>query len=106
MPKITFVDHGGVERSVDVRVGWTVRDAAVHEGVPGIVSACGGVCACATCHVYVAAAWLGKLPPISESERDLLEYAHEPRPESRLACQIEITAELDGLIVHTPESQG
>lgn len=106
MPKIRFVDHEGVERSVDAPVGWTVRDAAMNKGVPGIVSECGGVCACATCHVYVEAAWLEKLPPISESEKDLLDYAYEPRPASRLSCQIKITPELDGLIVHTPETQG
>lgn len=106
MPKVKFVDHVGAERSVEAPVGWTVRDAAINNGVPGIVSACGGVCACATCHVYVEATWLERLSPISESEKDLLEYATEPRPESRLSCQIKITQDLDGLIVHTPEKQG
>jgi ferredoxin, 2Fe-2S len=105
MPKINFVDFAGVERSVEAPVGWTVRDAAVNRGVPGIVSECGGVCACATCHVYVETPWLEKLPPMSESEKDLLEYANEPRPQSRLSCQVKITAELDGLTVHTPEKQ-
>jgi len=106
MPRITFIDHIGTERVVDALVGWTVRDAAVHNDVPGIVSECGGVCACATCHVYVERDWFQKLTPMSESEKALLEFASEPRPNSRLSCQIDVTQDLDGLIIRTPEHQG
>jgi ferredoxin, 2Fe-2S len=106
MPKVIFIDHQGAQRVIDVPVGWTLRDAAVHNSVPGIVSECGGVCACATCHVYVQRDWFHKLEPASESEKGLLEFAIEPRAESRLSCQIKVTAALDGLTVHTPERQG
>lgn len=106
MPRITFVDYQGVVRTVEAPEGWTVRDAAINNSVPGIVSECGGVCACATCHVYVDAQWVTKLQPPEDTERGLLEFANGPRPESRLSCQIEITKELDGLVVSTPETQG
>jgi 2Fe-2S ferredoxin len=106
MPKITFIDYVGNRRDVEARVGWTVRDAAIHNSVPGIISECGGVCACATCHVYVQGGWLEKLPPMSESEAGLLEFANDPRPESRLSCQIKVTSGLEGLTVRTPQVQG
>lgn len=80
-------------------------EAAVSNGVPGIDADCGGSCACATCHVIVDEAWFSRLPERSETERDMLEFAVDPKPTSRLACQISVTADLDGLIVHTPESQ-
>lgn len=80
-------------------------EAATFNGVPGVVAECGGVCSCATCHVYIDPDWYAQLPSPDESELALLEFAIDPRENSRLSCQVEITEELDGMVVHTPESQ-
>ena len=77
----------------------------VINGVPGIDGDCGGICACATCHVYVDPAWLDKLPPKQEMEETMLDFAQDVRPNSRLSCQITVTPALDGLVVRTPKSQ-
>ena len=65
MAKITFVDHSGESRTVDVENGATVMEAAIRNAIPGIEAECGGACACATCHVYVDEAWREKVGPPS-----------------------------------------
>ena len=106
MPKITYIDYKGASRSVDAEVGSTVMEAAIKNQVPGIEAECGGACACATCHVYVDAAWADKLPRRESMEEDMLDFAFEVAPNSRLSCQLRIKPELDGLVVTTPEKQG
>jgi 2Fe-2S ferredoxin len=81
-------------------------ETAIRNSVPGIVAECGGACSCATCHVHVDEAWTAKVGPPSPMEEDMLDFAFDVRPTSRLSCQIKVTDELDGLIVHTPEKQG
>jgi ferredoxin, 2Fe-2S len=105
MPKITYIDDSGKERTVDAPLGWTVMEGAVKNRVPGIDADCGGACACATCHVYVDPAWLEKLPPREEMEDQMLDFAVERKQNSRLSCQLKVTAELDGLVVRTPKTQ-
>jgi 2Fe-2S ferredoxin len=105
MPKITYIEHNGKERTVEVPVGWTVMEGAVKNRVPGIDADCGGACACATCHVYADPSWLDKLPPRQDMESQMLDFALEVRPNSRLSCQIKVTKELDGLVVRMPKSQ-
>lgn len=106
MPKITFIEHGGKEHTVDVAEGLTVMEGAVSHNVPGIDADCGGACACSTCHVYVHPDWVGKLPEKEDMEIDMLDFAYEPDEErSRLTCQIKVTADLDGLVVQMPEKQ-
>jgi len=73
--------------------------------VPGIDADCGGACACATCHVYVDAAWLEKTGDKTAMEESMLDFAEGVEPNSRLACQIKIADGLDGLVVRLPESQ-
>ena len=107
MPKITYVEHDGAAKTVDVPVGWSLMQAAISNGVHGIVGECGGSMACATCHCYVDEAWYGKLPAPEAGELDMLDMAAaEVKPTSRLSCQIKATAALDGLVVHLPETQG
>jgi ferredoxin, 2Fe-2S len=106
MPKIIYIDHDGTERPVDAEVGATVMETAIRNSVPGIVAECGGACSCATCHVHVDEAWSEKVGPPSPMEEDMLDFAFDVRPTSRLSCQIKVTDELDGLIVRTPEQQG
>jgi len=105
MPKITYVEHNGNEITVDAEVGMTVMEAAIKEGVPGIEAECGGACACATCHVYVDEAWREATGEPSEMEEDMLDFAFDIRPTSRLSCQIKVTDALDGLRVNTPAKQ-
>jgi ferredoxin, 2Fe-2S len=106
MPRITFIEPSGSRRVVDAPIGVTLMEAAVQNGVQGIVALCGGACACATCHVYVDAAWRPRLGAREEMEEGMLESAWEPRDNSRLSCQIHVTADLEGLEVTVPPRQG
>jgi ferredoxin, 2Fe-2S len=105
MPKITYVDAAGTERTVEGKVGMSVMETAIKNNIPGIDADCGGACACATCHVYVDAAFTAKVGKPSAMEQSMLDFAENVHDNSRLSCQIKITAELDGLRVTTPESQ-
>ena len=105
MPKIVFIEPGGNRREIDAPLGLTLMEAARQHGVKGVVAQCGGACACSTCHVYVDAAWLSRLGAREEMEEGMLENAWEPRANSRLSCQIHVTAEMDGLQVTVPQHQ-
>lgn len=106
MAKITYIEHNGKEHSIDVANGLSVMEGAVRNMIPGIDADCGGACACATCHVYVDAAWFEKTGPRESMEDSMLDFADDVRETSRLSCQIKVTDTLDGLIVRMPESQG
>lgn len=105
MPRVTFIAADGTRNEVDAANGLTLMQAAVNNGVPGIVAECGGACSCATCHVHVEQDWYGRLTPPEGMEKEMLEFVMEPQPTSRLSCQIKLSDELDGLVVHTPKSQ-
>ncbi len=105
MPKLTVVAFDGTRFEIDPESGSTVMENAVKNGVPGIEAECGGACACATCHVYVDEAWTEKVGKPEVMEEDMLDFAFEPKPVSRLSCQIKMTDEFDGLVVHVPEQQ-
>lgn len=105
MPKLTVVAFDGTRFELDAETGSTVMENAVKNSVPGIEAECGGACACATCHVYIDPAWTEKVGKPDVMEEDMLDFAYEPKPESRLSCQIKLTDELDGLVVHVPEKQ-
>jgi 2Fe-2S ferredoxin len=106
MPVVVYVLKDGSERRVDVPADTSVMLGAIQNNVPGIEAECGGCCSCATCHVYVDESWFAKLPAKDAMEDDLLSgVAAERRPTSRLSCQINMTAELDGLAVRIPEKQ-
>jgi 2Fe-2S ferredoxin len=106
MAKITYVEHSGREHVVDVANGLTVMEGARDNGIPGIEADCGGACACSTCHVYVDAAWVEKLPKKDSMEEDMLDFAWNPDPvRSRLTCQLKVSDALDGLRVQMPEKQ-
>ena len=105
MAKITYIEHNGTEHVIDVKTGLTVMEGAVKNNIPGIDADCGGACACATCHVYVDAAWADKVGTASAMEESMLDFAENVEPTSRLACQIKISDALEGLTVRMPESQ-
>jgi 2Fe-2S ferredoxin len=105
MAKITFIQPDGNSQTVDATAGMTVMETAKKHMIDGIEAECGGACACATCHVYVDAAWREQTGGPSDMEEDMLDFAFDVRPESRLSCQIKVTDALDGLIVRVPEKQ-
>jgi 2Fe-2S ferredoxin len=106
MAKITYIAPDGRHFDVDAPNGSTVMENAIRNGVPGIEAECGGACACATCHVYVDEAWANVVGAPEAMEEDMLDFAYDVRPTSRLSCQIRVRDELDGLIVQVPERQG
>jgi ferredoxin, 2Fe-2S len=105
MAKITFIQPDGKQQTVTAEAGMTVMEAAKRDVIGGIEAECGGACACATCHVYVDAGWTAKAGKPAAMEEDMLDFAFDVRPESRLCCQIKVTDALDGLIVRVPAKQ-
>jgi len=105
MPLVNYVDANGNQFEADVAVGSTVMQGAVDNMIDGILAECGGACACATCHCYVDPAWVEIAGPAEGDEVDLLEAAVDPKENSRLSCQMTVTAEMEGLVVHLPASQ-
>jgi 2Fe-2S ferredoxin len=105
MAKITYIEHDGKTYSVDVENGRTVMEGADENNITGIVAECGGGMACSTCHVYVDEKWVEKLNKKTEEEEGVLDMAYEPKKNSRLSCQIEVTDNIDGLVVYIPEKQ-
>ncbi|NTJ42244.1 (2Fe-2S)-binding protein [Agrobacterium larrymoorei] len=106
MTKLTIVAFDGTATELDVSNGSTVMENAVRNSVSGIDAECGGACACATCHVYVDDAWTERVGSPEPMEEDMLDFAFDVRPTSRLSCQIKMSNALDGLVVHVPERQG
>lgn len=104
--KLTYILTDGTRREVDTTSGTTVMEAALKNNLRGIDAECGGCLSCATCHVYVDEAWIGKLPAAGEDEADMLGFvAAEQQPGSRLACQLVMSEALDGLVVRIPPTQ-
>jgi len=105
MVKITYIDVHGEKHVVEAKVGQSVMEAAVRNGVTAIVGECGGNCACGTCRVYVDPAWQKATGTASETERGMIAFSDEGDPSARLSCQIRVTEALDGLVVRTPATQ-
>ena len=105
MPKITYIENNGAQRTADVPVGWTVMEGAVKNRIPGIDADCGGACSCATCMVYVDEAWRDRLPAKDSSESAMLEFCPHVQENSRLTCQIKVIGALEGLRLKVPPSQ-
>jgi 2Fe-2S ferredoxin len=106
MANITYIAHDGARFEVNAENGSTVMENAIKQAVPGIEAECGGACACATCHVYVDEAWIPIVGEPAPMEEDMLDFAYDVRPNSRLSCQIRVRDELNGLVVTVPERQG
>ena len=100
MPRITFIEPTGAHRNVEGEVGETAILVARRHNVEGIIGLCGGSCICGTCHCYVDPDSAKLLAPMTEMERDTLEFvAVRPREDSRLACQITLTDAYEGLVL-------
>jgi len=103
--QVTYIEDNGKAHAVEVTEGWSLMEGAVKHLIPGIDADCGGACACATCQVYVAPGCEEKLPPKSDLEETMLDFAPDVRPNSRLSCQLRMRAELDGIVLNLPRSQ-
>ena len=99
MPKLIVVTREGEESAVEGEAGLSVMEVIRDSGIDELLALCGGCCSCATCHVHVDPEFAGLLPPMSEDENDLLDSSDHRDETSRLSCQIQLTAALDGLRV-------
>ena len=99
MPKLVVVNRAGVEQEVEAASGVSVMEAIRDNGFDELLALCGGCCSCATCHVYVDAAFADKVAPLSEDENDLLDSTDHRQDNSRLSCQLQMNDGLDGLKV-------
>jgi 2Fe-2S ferredoxin len=105
MPEVTYVESDGTEHRIDVPVGVSIMQGAVNHMIPGIEGDCGGLCACGTCHVYLAEQWAALCASPDELEEGILEFAFGVDERSRLSCQIDMSEALQGLVVQLPERQ-
>lgn len=100
MPMIRYVQNDGQELAVDVPLGSSVMQGAVDNMLDGIVAECGGACSCATCLVHIDQTWMAKVGEACDMEKEMIQATRELCSNSRLSCQIEVTEDLDGLVVH------
>ncbi|WP_062011405.1 2Fe-2S iron-sulfur cluster-binding protein [Aureimonas sp. AU4] len=105
MTSIAFIAPDGTRYDIDAPNGSSAMENAIRRDVPGIDADCGGACACATCHVYVDEPHLALLGKPEAMEEDMLDFALDVRPQSRLSCQIRIRPELEGLVLRVPDRQ-
>lgn len=99
MPRLIVTTLDGKDLSIDIDEGETLMEGLRARGVEGLDALCGGCCSCATCHVHLDPAYAGRLPPLGADESDLLDSCAGRRATSRLACQVPVTAALDGMRV-------
>ena len=104
MPEVRYVDPSGGHHEEQVENGFTLMEGAFNQQIPGMVAECGGTAACGTCHVYVDAAWLGRLPPVEDLEEGMLCMVEGRRENSRLACQIVMSESLDGIVLQIADN--
>ena len=107
MAKVTYIQPDGTPRECVNFEGMTVMHLAIANLVDGIDALCGGVMQCGTCHLWIADDWMEKVGPPGENEQAMLEALEgvEVKPSSRLSCQIQLSEELDGLVVEIPPDQ-
>ena len=98
--RVVFIQPGGKRQTASARVGESVMDCALDNAVDGIQAQCGGACTCCTCHVHVEPEWLPQLDEQHPDEAEMLEYAPGRAFNSRLSCQVVLSSDLDGLVVH------
>ncbi len=106
MPRLIVTPRNGETVTVNAEAGRSVMESIRNAGIEELLALCGGACACATCHVYVAPEWVDRLPPRSQAESDLLEGVTHFTDASRLSCQLKVSPALDGLkVTIAPEEQ-
>ena len=101
MVRVTFVTADDEKLAAEGAEGQCLLELAQNAGMP-LEGTCEGQMACSTCHVIVAPEWFDRLPPAVDDEEDMLDLAAGVTRTSRLACQITLTAQLDGIEVRIP----
>ncbi len=105
MPSITLIEYNGASHTIDADPGKSLMQNAVDNGIPGIDADCGGACACGTCHCFVEPAWRQASGEPDAMEEAMLGMRPDRTELSRLSCQIQVTEDLDGMVVRLPEFQ-
>ncbi|WP_421865674.1 2Fe-2S iron-sulfur cluster-binding protein [Parvibaculum sp.] len=105
MLRLIFIHPDGTETMLSVPPGTNIMDVAVKNDIDGISANCRGNCACSTCHVYVEPDWLERVGAAAGMEEDILDFAPDARPGSRLSCQLVMSEALDGLRLRIPDWQ-
>lgn len=99
MVKIIFIEPDETQKHVEAEAGLSLMEAATRNGVQGIAAECGGQCACATCHVYIEGDFFEKVGAPQDDEEDMLDFSDLRKPNSRLGCQVELSDDLDGMVI-------
>jgi 2Fe-2S ferredoxin len=102
MAKVNYIEANGTAHVISADHQESVMEGAVINSLPGMEGMCGGMLSCGTCHCYIDEQWLNRLEPPTAEELAMLESMDDRRPNSRLGCQIRITDDLSGLVVHLP----
>ena len=105
MPTIILIQHDGASHTIDAETGKSLMLNAVDNAVPGIDADCGGACACGTCHCFVEAQWRDATGAVNPLEEAMLGMRPDREETSRLSCQIDVSDDMDGLVVRLPEYQ-
>ncbi len=105
MVKIIFETHDGVQKEVEGQSRSSLMQVAVDNGIEEIYAECGGACSCGTCHCYIDSAWAKSVPEPSSIELLMLDCVLDKRENSRLSCQVDISDEMDGMVVRLPATQ-
>lgn len=105
MPTITLIEHNGTSHTIEAEVGKTLMMNALDNSVPGIDADCGGACACGTCHCFVEEPWASVTGGAEMLEESMLDMRPDRAENSRLSCQIDVSDDMDGLVVRLPEYQ-
>lgn len=96
--RLKVIDQNDNEHEIETAATGSLMEA-LRELEYGVAAICGGMCSCATCHVYVAPDWVGQIPEQHSDERELIAELQHRRETSRLSCQVRLDAGLDGLRV-------
>ena len=105
MPKITLIEFNGDSHTIDAETGKSLMMNAMENSVPGIDADCGGACACGTCHCFVEEHWRTVTGDADVMEESMLGMRPDRSEGSRLSCQIDVTPDMDGMVVRLPEFQ-
>ena len=105
MPSVTYIKANNEEVTLNVPSGMTLMHGATLNNVDGLLAECGGAMICATCHCYIDRDFINLIKPASNEEREKLRIVNTPKSNSRLACQVRVTDEIDGIRVYLPASQ-
>jgi 2Fe-2S ferredoxin len=105
MPAITLIEHDGTSHTIDAEAGKSVMKNALDNAVPGIDADCGGACACGTCHCFIESEWREATGDVNPMEEAMLGIRPDREENSRLSCQIDVSDDMDGLVVRLPEYQ-